>query len=39
VQAGDVPSVAAFIRRCLVLDPTLRPSAQELLNDMWLQDL
>jgi len=39
VQADDVPGVAAFMRRCLVLDPTLRPSALELLNDEWLKHL
>jgi serine/threonine-protein kinase SRPK3 len=39
VQADDVPGVAAFIRRCLALDPASRPSALQLLNDKWLEDL
>ena len=39
VQADDVPGVAAFMRRCLVLDPTLRSSALELLDDKWLEHL
>jgi serine/threonine-protein kinase SRPK3 len=39
VQADDVPGVAAFMRRCLALDPALRPSALQLLNDKWLEDL
>jgi len=39
VQADDVPGVAAFMRRCLALDPASRPSALQLLNDKWLEDL
>jgi serine/threonine-protein kinase SRPK3 len=39
VQPDDVPGVAAFMRRCLALDPTLRSSALELLNDEWLEYL
>ena len=39
VQADDVPGVAAFMRRCLVLDPASRPSELQLLNDKWLEDL
>jgi len=39
VQADDVPCVAAFMRRCLALDPASRLSVQELLNDKWLEDL
>jgi serine/threonine-protein kinase SRPK3 len=39
VQEDDVPGVAAFMRRCLALDPTSRPSALQLLNDKWLEDL
>lgn len=38
VQVDDVPSVAAFMRRCLTLDPASRPSALELLNDKFLED-
>jgi serine/threonine-protein kinase SRPK3 len=36
VDEGEIPSTAAFLRRCLSLDPKLRPSAQELLKDSWL---
>ena len=32
----EIPGAAAFMRRCLTLDPKLRPSAQELLKDSWL---
>ena len=39
VQADDVPGAAAFMRRCLALDPASRPSALQLLNDKWLEDL
>ena len=38
VDENDVPGVVGFLRRCLTLDPKLRPSAQELLKDSWLQD-
>jgi serine/threonine-protein kinase SRPK3 len=31
----DVISTAAFMQRCLQLDPTNRPSADELLKDPW----
>jgi len=37
VDEDDVLGVAGFIRRCLVLDPALRPSAKELLKDDWLR--
>ena len=33
---SEILGTAAFLRRCLTLDPKLRPSAQELLNDGWL---
>ena len=36
VDKNDIPGVAAFLSRCLTLDPKLRPSAQELLGDSWL---
>ncbi|KAM6497257.1 Protein kinase-like domain containing protein [Amanita muscaria] len=36
VDEIDIPGAAAFMRRCLTLDPKLRPSAQELLKDSWL---
>jgi serine/threonine-protein kinase SRPK3 len=36
VDENDISGVAAFMRRCFVLDPKLRPSAQELLTDSWL---
>ncbi|OCH86859.1 kinase-like protein [Obba rivulosa] len=36
---SDVAAAARFIRRCLTIDPTLRPTAYELLSDEWLQDI
>ncbi|KAF5358128.1 hypothetical protein D9756_001162 [Leucocoprinus leucothites] len=36
MDENDIPGAAAFMRRCLTLDPRLRPSAQELLKDSWL---
>lgn len=36
VDEKDIPSVVAFMGRCLTLDPKLRPTAQELLKDSWL---
>ena len=39
VQADDVPGLAAFMRRCLALDPASRPSALQLLDNKWLKDL
>lgn len=32
----EIPLVADFIRKCLTLDPKLRPTAQELLSDSCL---
>ncbi|OCH86861.1 kinase-like protein [Obba rivulosa] len=36
---NDVEAAARFIRRCLIIDPYGRPTAQELLADEWLQRL
>jgi len=36
IDESDILGVGAFLRRCLTLDPRLRPSAQELLKDSWL---
>jgi serine/threonine-protein kinase SRPK3 len=36
VDEDEILGTAAFLRRCLSLDPKLRPSAQELLKDSWL---
>ncbi|THH03876.1 hypothetical protein EW146_g10325 [Bondarzewia mesenterica] len=33
----DIPVAAAFIRRCLTIDPGARPTALELLGDEWLK--
>ncbi|KAH7921680.1 kinase-like protein [Leucogyrophana mollusca] len=35
----DIPAAAAFIRRCLTVDPQARPTALELLDDEWLRDV
>jgi serine/threonine-protein kinase SRPK3 len=32
----DIVPAAAFIRRCLTIDPSVRPGASELLQDEWL---
>lgn len=34
----DIGSAAAFIRRCLTIDPSARPTALELLGDEWLKN-
>lgn len=34
----DISAAAAFIRRCLTLDPRERPTALELLSDPWVKD-
>jgi serine/threonine-protein kinase SRPK3 len=34
----EIPPIAAFIRRCLTIDPSARPTALELLDDEWLKD-
>jgi serine/threonine-protein kinase SRPK3 len=39
VDANEVPTLAAFMYRCLALDPASRSSALELLTDMWLADV
>ncbi|KAJ3569389.1 hypothetical protein NP233_g5080 [Leucocoprinus birnbaumii] len=36
MDEDKIPNTANFIRKCLTLDPKLRPSAQELLRDDWL---
>ncbi|EDR03874.1 uncharacterized protein LACBIDRAFT_331109 [Laccaria bicolor S238N-H82] len=36
VDESEILGTAAFLRRCLILDLKLRPSAQELLKDGWL---
>lgn len=33
---SEILGAAKFLRRCLMLDPRMRPSAQELLEDGWL---
>ena len=37
LQATDLPSTAAFIVRCLQLDPSKRATAEQLLADPWLE--
>ncbi|KXN85126.1 Serine/threonine-protein kinase SRPK [Leucoagaricus sp. SymC.cos] len=36
LDEDEIPGAADFIRKCLTLDPKLRPTAQELLKDDWL---
>ena len=38
LKREEVGPAAAFIRRCLVIDPVARPTAKELLEDEWLRD-
>jgi len=35
----DLKQATVFIRRCLTIDPALRPSAAQLLSDIWLKEL
>ncbi|KAF8167107.1 hypothetical protein B0H34DRAFT_645455 [Crassisporium funariophilum] len=39
LEDKDITLAAAFIRRCLTIDPSLRPSASELFQDEWLSDV
>lgn len=39
VRDKDIAPAAAFIRRCLTIDPFVRPSASELSQDEWLIDI
>lgn len=36
---GVSEEAKAFVRRCLTIDPTNRPTAKELLEDAWLKDV
>lgn len=38
-DASDLQAAAAFIRRCMAIDPSARPSAEDLLQDDCLKDL
>ncbi|KAJ3563528.1 hypothetical protein NP233_g8883 [Leucocoprinus birnbaumii] len=37
MDEDEVPKTATFLRKCLALDPKLRPSAQDLLKDDWFR--
>lgn len=37
INKADIGSAAVFIRCCLTIDPSVRPSALELLDDEWLR--
>jgi serine/threonine-protein kinase SRPK3 len=37
-EKEDILGSANFILRCLTIDPSLRPSAAALLEDVWLKD-
>ena len=39
LQPEDIEPAAAFIRDCICLEPADRPTAAELLNHPWLQNL
>ena len=36
IDDNEVPGAARFMRRCMTLDPSLRPTAEALLDDEWL---
>lgn len=35
----EIAPAAIFIRKCLTIDPRIRPTASELLDDKWLKDV
>lgn len=37
VDAAEIPAMAALMRRCLCIDPELRATARELLDDPWFR--
>lgn len=39
VPNNETVETARFLYRCLALDPQLRPSAGDLLNDPWFDDV
>lgn len=38
LDEADIVPAATFMRRCLTIDPTVRATARELLEDGWLKD-
>jgi serine/threonine-protein kinase SRPK3 len=39
LKPEELAPAANFIRRCLTIDPSARPTAKELLEDEWLNDV
>ena len=39
ISMDEAASAAAFMRRCLTIDPSERPTAVELLEDKWLEGI
>ena len=39
MSEGDIAPAAAFIQKCLDIDPRSRPTAQALLRDSWLSSV
>ena len=37
VDPAEIPPLASFLRRCLRIDPELRATARELLDDPWFR--
>jgi len=36
IDENDIPGVTGFLHKCLALNPNMRASAEELLEDNWL---
>jgi len=39
MDAWDSEQAVAFITRCLTIDPNMRPTAEQLLEDKWFANM